>query len=124
MATVLLGWLVPVTVTADIKTSETFKVLTDGDNMGGSCDSRRNDVDALVPEVQQLIMAASNAIDTITKNPPRSELLSPTKRKDRLRIFLLARWFFGTKFNSVLLTIDSSSKGTLNSVKGQIPDVF
>jgi hypothetical protein len=61
MATVLLGLLAPVTVADDIETSETFKVLTSSDIMGGSCDSETTQVDAMVPKIQALITAATNA---------------------------------------------------------------
>lgn len=119
VATVLLGLLAPVTMAADIKTSDIFKVLTDSDNMGGSCDSRTTQVDAMVPEIQALITAATDAIDTLLKTPTLGSLTIPSKRKDRERLFLLAKQFFGTEFGSKSLIIKSSSKGTLETVKGK-----
>ncbi|OOQ86531.1 hypothetical protein PEBR_21144 [Penicillium brasilianum] len=122
MATVLLGLLAPVTVADDIKTSETFKVLTSSDNMGGSCDSKTTQVDAMVPEIQALITAATDAIDTLL-NPSTSSLLSSSKRKDRMRLLLLAKQFFGTTFSTKTLKVDSSTKGTLTTVKGRFDQI-
>lgn len=119
MATVLLGLLAPAAMAEDINTSDTFKVLTASDNMGGSCDSKKAAVDAMVPEVQQLIKAATDSIDTILTDPSGLGSWTPSKRSERLRLLLLARRFFGTKFNVVNLKVDSSTKGTLNTVKGK-----
>lgn len=119
MATVLLGLLAPVTMAEDINTSDTFKVLTSSDNMGGDCDSKRTQVDAMVPEIQQLIKAATDSIDTLLTDPAGLSSWSPSKRNERMRLLLLARRFFGTKFNSVTLKVDSSTKGTLTTVKGK-----
>jgi hypothetical protein len=119
MATVLLGLLAPVTMAEDINTSDTFKVLTDSDNMGGSCDSKKTAVDAMVPEVQQLVKAATDSIDTLLTDPSGLSTWSISKRNERLRLLLLARRFFGTKFSTLNLKVDSSTKGTLNTVKGK-----
>ncbi|GLI80958.1 hypothetical protein PoHVEF18_009326 [Penicillium ochrochloron] len=107
----------------DINTSDTFKVLTASDNMGGSCDSKKAAVDAMVPEVQQLIKAATDSIDTILTDPSGLGSWTPSKRSERLRLLLLARRFFGTKFNAVNLKVDSSTKGTLNTVKGRFNQI-
>lgn len=119
MATVLLSLLAPVTIAEDINTSDTFKVLTSSDNMGGSCDSKKTQVDAMVPEIQQLIKAATDSIDTLLTDPTGLGSWTPSKRNERMRLLLLARRFFGTKFSSVSLKVDSSTKGTLTTVKGR-----
>jgi hypothetical protein len=75
----------------DINTSDTFKVLTDSDNMGGSCDSKKTAVDAMVPEVQQLVKAATDSIDTLLTDPSGLSTWSISKRNERLRLLLLAR---------------------------------
>ncbi|KAJ5390524.1 uncharacterized protein N7496_001592 [Penicillium cataractarum] len=121
MATVLLGLLAPVTMAADIKTSNTFKVLTDSDNMGGSCDSRTTQVDAMVPEIQALITAATDAIDTLLTTPTFSSLAIPSKKKNRERLLLLAKQFFGIKFNRYLKV--TSGEGTLQTVKGRFNQI-
>ncbi|KAJ5908048.1 hypothetical protein N7495_000730 [Penicillium taxi] len=114
MAGMLLSLLAAAT---DIETSQTYKVLTDADNMGGSCTSRLAQVNKLIAEVQQLIQAATDSIDTILKFST-SSIVSSSKKNERLRLLLLAQRFFGTKYSSVTLQVsDKTSQTNLKTLR-------
>lgn len=129
MAIVFLGWLGPVLGADDIETSKVFKVLTKADNMGGECDDILPKVNAMIPEVQKLVDAAVDAIDSILKSPSTSEWTNSNEKGDeRARILLLARQIFGADFNAkrsklhptkFLKLADQDSINTMTAVKGQ-----
>lgn len=99
MVTILLGWLAPVTLAREIKTSEVYKVLTDSDQMGGSCTSRMSQVEQLIPEVQQLIDAAVDAIDNLLDNPIGFFMWTRPKKLNRKRLLNLGRQFLGVEWD-------------------------
>lgn len=126
MVTIFLGWLAPVTLAREIKTSEVYKVLTDADQMGGSCTSRMSQVEQLMPEIQQLIDAAVDAIDNLLESPSRAIKFSRSKMLDRKRLLNLARQFLGVEWEEKSLKVkgenaetNRDSKNTLTDFKGE-----
>lgn len=126
MATVFLSWLTPVALAKGIKTSEVFKVLTDEDNMGGSCKNRMDQVEALIPEVQELVNAASDALKDLISDPVALPVWSKSKKLNRMRLLLLARQFLGTEWDEKSLKVKekdmetgTDSKKTLTDFQGK-----
>lgn len=124
MTIVLLGWLIP--VTHQKTTSEAFKVLKDEDHMGGSCTNQLSYVDTWVPEVENLVKAATDAINTILYTPRTPSLaMSDERKRDRLRVALFAHQLFGTKFEGEAVKVtDAFSREVLDTVKSQKPGPF
>lgn len=119
----LLSWLMPALAASTIKTSDSFKVLTDDDKMGGSCTSKMSQVDALLPEVQALIKAATTAIDDLLDDP--GVFVSgwlPSKKKDRMRLLLLAQQFFGTEFDAKKLKVYAQNPETGNDSQSKLKE--
>lgn len=126
MVTIFLGWLAPVTLAREIKTSEVYKVLTDADQMGGSCTSRMSQVEQLIPEVQQLIDAAVDALDNLLDNPSGFRMWTRPKKLDRKRLLSLAREFLGVEWEEKSLRVKGentetgrNSKKTLTDFRGE-----
>lgn len=126
MVTLIMGWLAPVTLAKGIKTSEVFKVLTDADNIGGSCDKRMSQVEALIPEVQELIDAATDALDKLLSDPLTLPVWTKSKKLNRMRLLLLARQFLGTEWDEKSLKVKekdmetgTDSKQTLTDFRGK-----
>lgn len=120
MVTILLGWVTPLIAARDIQTSEVYKVLTDDDNVGGSCSARMPQVDALIPEVSELVKAAIDSIDKILSDPIALKAWPKSRKLSRMRILLLARWFIGTEFDEATLKVKEKDRGTGTDYKDNL----
>ena len=127
MGIVFLGWFGP--LIGAVQTSDIYKVLKASDNMGGACDDRLTEVNNMADEVQKLVGAAIDAIDVILKSPLRAA--TKDQRKNRERILLLARQFYGVNFNTKFnilnptqfLKLDDDGKTTMTNVRSEIHHV-
>lgn len=120
--TILLGWASPLVAAKDTQTSEVYKILTDDDKVGGSCSDRMAQVNALIPEVSELTKAAMDSIDKILSDPTALKAWTKSKKLNRMRLLLLARWFIGTEFDEATMKVKDKDQETGKDFKKDLKE--
>jgi hypothetical protein len=117
LGSVLLGWLIhPAHGTT---TDQVFDVQLARDNNGGDCDAHLSVVNLMSSEVEAMVKAATDAINTLLTAPEGSALKG---RKERLRIAMMAEKLWKIKYTKLKLTVeDKNSIKTLDAIKSAKP---